>query len=175
MLFRSNFAGFSIFKLEVRIRTSSTGRPGACAAAILAPTNLAISSGVSIVASCAPVGSLAPGGDLPVGRFCTYKSLSLLLGSGEGEGNMACCPGLGGEPPPLPPAPPAAGSGGSSGSGGGLEGGIADHLSLLVGGTGASQMGLWRAGPTGSGVVQQVLMEHWYWGVWPDCARAVAV
>jgi len=78
ILFPSNFVGFSIFNLEVRIHTSSASLHGACTAAIPTPTNLAISSGMSIVASCAPVGSLAPGGDLPVGRFCTFKSSSLI-------------------------------------------------------------------------------------------------
>jgi len=151
MLFLSNIAGFSIFNLEVRIHTLSAGCPRACAATIPAPTNLAITSGVSIVASCAPIGSLALGGGLSVGRFCTYKLSSLSLGSGEGEGDMAGCPGLGREPPPLPPTPPVAGSGGSSGSGGGLKGGIADRLCLRVGSMGVSWMGLRSASRTGSG------------------------
>jgi len=131
MLFPSNFGGFSIFNLKVRIRTSLAGRPGACVATIPAPTNLTISSGVSIVASCAPVGSLAPGGGLPVGRFCTYRSSSLSLGGGEGEGELTGRFGTCGGPPPLPPAPLSVSG---SGSGGGLEGGMACGRSLQVGG-----------------------------------------
>jgi len=74
----------------------------------------------------------------------------LLLGGSEGEGDMASCSGLGGEPPPLPPVPQTAGSGGSGGFGGGLEGGIADRLSLRVGVMGVSWMGLRSAGRSGS-------------------------
>lgn len=137
MLLPSNFAGFSIFSLEVRICASSTGRPGACAAVIPAPTYLAISSGVSIVASCAPISSLAPCGGLSIGRFCTYKSPSLLLGGGEGKGKGEPTSHLDpcGGPLPLAPAPPSVGGGGS---GGGLEGGMACHRSLRVGGLGGS-------------------------------------
>ena len=80
--------------------------PTACAAAIPAPTSWAISPGVSMVASRFWVGSLAPGGGLPVGRFRSYRSLSSSLGGGEGEGGAPLCGGLGGGPPlPAPPVP----------------------------------------------------------------------
>jgi len=130
-LFPLNFSGFFFFSLEVWIRALFAGPSEPRAAVILAPTNLAISSGMSMVASCAPIGSLVSGGGLPAGRFCTYRSSSSSLGGGEREGDTAGCPGLGGEPPPLPPVLPVAGSGGSSGSGVGLDGGIAERLSLI--------------------------------------------
>jgi len=104
-----------------------------------------------MVASCVLVGSLASDRGLPTGRFCIYRSSLSSLGGGEGERGGAGHPGLGGEPPPLPPAPPAAGSSGSGGSDGRLEGGIADHLNLQVGGTTGSWMGLRSTGHTGSG------------------------
>jgi len=68
--FPSNFAGFSIFNLEVLGRGSACGA-GNCAATIPAPTNQAISSGVSMVAGRSRVGSSAPGGALPIGRYCS--------------------------------------------------------------------------------------------------------
>jgi len=59
-----------------------------------------------MVASWSWVGSLAPGGGLPVGRFRSYRSSSSSLGGGEGEGGAPLCGGLGGGPPfPAPPAP----------------------------------------------------------------------
>jgi len=66
--FLSNFAGFSIFNLEV-LTWGSVGHAGTCAAAIPAPANRAISSGVSMVASRSQVGSSVLGGGLPIGRF----------------------------------------------------------------------------------------------------------
>jgi len=102
------------------------------------------------VASCVPVGSLAPGRGLPAGRFCTYRSSSSPLDGGKGEGDLDGYPGLGGDPPPCPPLPPAAGHGGSSGSGG-LDGGSAGHLYLHAGEAGASRMGLRSVGRAGSG------------------------
>jgi len=101
-----------------------------------------------MVASCGSVGSIVPGGGLPVGRFCTYKSSSPSLGGGECEGDPPRCTGLGGDPFPLPPAPPTAGIGGS---GGGLDGGTAARLILLVGGAGLSLTGLRSSGRVGSG------------------------
>jgi len=106
---------------------------------------------VSIVASCALVGSLDSGRGLSAGRFCTYKPSSSSLGGGEDAGDSASCLGFGGEPPPLPPLLPAADNGGSGGSRGGLEGGIADRLSLRVGRKGESWMELWSVSRTGSG------------------------
>jgi len=97
-LLPSNFAGFSIFNLDVRIWASLTGCPVACAAAIPAPTSWAISPGVSMVASWSWVGSLAPGGGLTVGRFRSYRSLSPSLGGDEGDGNAPLRGGLGGGP-----------------------------------------------------------------------------
>jgi len=146
-------SGCSIFSLEVWIRASFAGRSRPHAAAIPAPTNLVISSGMSMVASWASIGSLASAGGLPVGRFHWYRSSSLssLLGGGEGEGDTTLRLGLGGEPPPLPPVPLAAGSGGSGGSGGGLEGGTTDRLCLRPGEIGVSRRGLRRAGRIGSG------------------------
>ena len=66
--FPSNFAGFSIFSLVV-LTCSSVGHAGRRAAAIPAPTNRAISSSVSMVASRSWVGSSVLGGGLPIGRF----------------------------------------------------------------------------------------------------------
>ena len=135
----------------MRTHASFPARSGAWAAAIPAPTSLAISSGVSIVASCALVGSLVCGGGLPAGEPGRYKWSSLsLLGGGEGEGDAAGLLDLGGEPPPLPPVPPTVGSGGSGGSGG-LDAGIAGRRSLLVVGAGVSRMGLRSAEWTGRG------------------------
>jgi len=61
--FLSNFAGFSIFSLEV-LTCGSAGHAGIRAAAIPAPTNRAISSGVSMVASRSWVGSSVFSGGL---------------------------------------------------------------------------------------------------------------
>ena len=157
-LFPSNFLGLSIFSLGVFIRLAGcSGLSGTRAAAIPAPTSLTISSGVSMVVTCACVGSLVPGGGLPTGRFCAYKSLSLslsLLGSGEdegeGEGEPTGCWGPRGGPIPPPPVVPTAGSSGRSGSGG-LDGGMADRLRLWVAGVGASRTGLRRIGRLGKG------------------------
>jgi len=147
-LFPSNFPGFSIFSLEVGIWGSFTG--GSRTAAIPAPTSLAISSRVSMVASCALMGSLVFGGGLRAGRFWVFRSSSYVLGSGEGEGDPAGRLGPGGIPPPLPPVPPVAGHGGSSVSGG-LDGGSAGRLCLHKRRAGMSRMGLWSAGCLGSG------------------------
>jgi len=120
--------------------------------AIPAPTNLAISSGVSMVATCARVGSLVPGGGLPVGRFWAYRSSSPSLGGGEGEGEgePIGCWGLCGGLVPPPPVAPAALTSGRGGSGG-LDGGIAGNLCLRVAGAGASRIGLLRIGRFGKG------------------------
>ena len=110
-LFLSNLSGFSIFSLEVWIRASVAGRSVPLAAVIPPPTNLAISSGVSMVASWASVGSLVPGESLPIGRFHSYRSLSPLsssLGGGGGEGDTAGLFSLLGGPLPSPPVPPVA-------------------------------------------------------------------
>ena len=149
-LLPSNFLGFSIISLDAFIRASFAGHSGACAAAIPTPTSFAISSSISIVAICALVGSLVPDGGIPMGRFCTYKSLSSLLGGGEGKGDLGGRPGLGGVLPPLPPPPPAIGHGGSGGSGG-LDSRSAGCLCLHAGKVGASQIGLRRVGCAGSG------------------------
>jgi len=102
-----------------------------------------------MVASCILVGSPEFDGGLPVGKFCTYRSSSL-LDRGKGKGDAAGRLGLGGEPLPLPPVPPAVGSGGSGGSGG-LDAGIAGRHSLLMGGAGVSRIGLRSAGGTWRG------------------------
>jgi len=149
-LFRSNFLGFSIFSLKAFIWALFAGLSGARAATIPAPTSLAISSSVSIVASYALVGSPAPVGGLPAERFCMYRSSSSPLGGVKGEGDLDGCPGLAGDPLPLPPLPPAAGHSGSSGSGV-LDGGSAGRLCLHTGEAGASRIGLWSVGRTGSG------------------------
>jgi len=101
-----------------------------------------------MVASWVLVGSLVPGGGLPAGMFCTYRSSSPSLEGGKGDPTGG--PGHGGDPPRLPPAPPTAGSGGSGGSSG-LDGGTAARLCLRVGGAGASRIGLQRTGRIGSG------------------------
>jgi len=103
-LFLSNFAGFSIFNLDVCIWASLAGCPTACTAAIPAPTSWAISPGVSIVASWSWIGSLVPGGGLPVGRFLSYRSLLFSLGGVEGKGDTALRGGLGRDPPLPDPA-----------------------------------------------------------------------
>jgi len=94
------------------------------------------------------VGSVVPGGGLPVGWFYTYKSSSPSLGGGEGEGDPPSCPGLGGDPFPLHPAPPAVGIGGS---GGGVDSGTAARLVLQIGGAGLSWTGLRSSGRVGNG------------------------
>jgi len=147
-LFPSNFLGFSIFSLEVCTQATFAGCSTCCATAIPAPTSLAISPGVSMVASCGSVGSVVPGGGLPVGRFSTYKSSSPSLGGGKGEGDPPRCPDLGGDPFPLPPMPSTASIGGS---GGGLDGGTAAHLVLPVAGAGLSWTRLRSSGCVGSG------------------------
>ena len=87
-------------------RAPLSGCSMACAAAIPAPTSWAISPGVSMVTSRSWVGSLAPGGGLPVGKFRSYRSLSPSIGGCEGEGGVTLCGGLGGGPPlPAPPVP----------------------------------------------------------------------
>jgi len=134
----------------VVIQASFAGLSGACAAEIPAPTSLAFSSGVSIVAICVLYGSLVPGGGLPVGRFSTYRSSSSPLASGEGKRDLDGCPGLGGILPPLPPMPPAASYGGSSRSGG-HDGGSAGRLCLCAGEAGVSRIGLWSVGRAGIG------------------------
>ena len=149
-LFPSNFSEFSIFSLEAFIRFPFAGCSGARAAAIPAPTSLAISSGVSIVATSPLVGSLVPGGSLHGGRFCTYIPLSSSLDNGEGEGDFDGRPGLGGVLAPLPPQPVAVGHGGSGGSSG-LDGRSAGRLCLRAGEAGASQTGLRSIGRHGSG------------------------
>jgi len=151
-LFLSNFSGFSIFSLEVFTWFAGcSALSGTCAAAIPAPTSLAISSGVSIVATCAHVGSLVPGGGLPVARVCTYRSSSSPLGGGEGEGEAEGEPasrsGPCGGPVPPPPVVPTAGNSGS----GGLDGGMAGRLCLRVAGVGASRIWLRRTGCLGKG------------------------
>jgi len=149
-LFPSNFSGFSIFSLEVLIRASFAGHSGARAAAIPAPTSLAISSGVSIVANWALVGSPVPDGGLPAVRFCMYRLSSSLPRDGMGKGDLDSRSDLGGVPPPLSPLPPAAGHGGSSGSDG-LVGGSAGRLCLRAWEAEASQIGLRSVGWAGSG------------------------
>jgi len=135
----------------VRIRASFSACSGARVAAIPVPTSLAISSGVSIVASCALVGSSVSGGGFPAGGPGRYWLSSLSsLGGGEGDGDAAGLLDLGGEPPHLPPVPPAVGSGGSGGSGR-LDTGIAGRRSLLVGGAGVSRTGLQSAERTRRG------------------------
>jgi len=129
-----------------------SGLSGPRAAAIPVPTNLAISSGVSLVATCAQVGSLVPGGGLPVGRFWAYRSSSPSLGGGDGDGEgelIGCWDLCGGLVPP-PPVVPAVVTSGRSGSGG-LDGGIAGRLCLRVAGAGASPIGLLRIGHLGKG------------------------
>jgi len=149
-LFPSNFSVFSIFCLEPFIRPSFAGRSGARAAAIPAPTSLAISSGVVLVAIGVLVGSLVPGWGLPVGRFCMYKSSSSPLGSGEGKGDLDGCPGPGGILPPLPPPPLAIGHSGSGGSSR-LDGGSVARLCLRAGNVGTSRIGVRSVGRDGSG------------------------
>jgi len=107
--FPSNFAGFSIFNLEVVILASFAGCFRVHAAVIPAPTSLAVSAGVSMVANCPSVGRFVSGGGFPVGRFRSYRSSSSVsspLGGGEGDGDTAGLHGLQGGPPP-PPVPPA--------------------------------------------------------------------
>ena len=154
-LFLSNFPGFSIFSLEVFIRFAGcSGLSATRATAISAPTSLAISSGVSIVATCARIGSLVPGGGLPAGRFGTYRASSSPLGGGEGEGEgegeLTDCWGPSGGPVPPPPVVPTAGNSGR-GSSGGLDGGLAGRHYLQVAGVGASRIGLRRIGRLGKG------------------------
>ena len=131
---------------------SGLSRPRA--AAIPALTSLAISSGVSIVATCTHVGSLVPGGGLPTGRFCTYRSSSSQLGGGEGEGEgegePTGCWGPCGGPVPPPPVVPTAGNGGRGGSGW-PDGGMAGRLYLRVAGVGACRIGLRSTGRLGKG------------------------
>ena len=92
--------------LEVCTWAPLSGYSMACAATIPAATSWAIFPGVSMVASQSWVGSLAPGGGLPVGRFRSYRLLSSLLGGGKGEGGAPLCGGLGGGPPlSAPPVP----------------------------------------------------------------------
>ena len=151
-LFPSNFSGFSIFNLEVSILGPFTGGSACPAAPIPAPTSLAISSGVNMVASCVLMGSAVPGGCLPVGRFCMNRSSSFSLGGGkgEGEGEPTGWLGPGGGPVLPPPAFLTAGNGGSGGSGG-LDGGMVGRLCLRVVGAGVSRIGLWRVGRIGKG------------------------
>jgi len=152
-LFPSNFSGFSIFSLEVFIWfLGCLGLSGTLAAAIPAPTSLAISSGMSMVATCAHVGSLVPGGGLPGGRFCTYRSSSSPLGGGEGEGEGEPTARWGpcGGPIPPPPVAPTVGNSERGGSGG-LDGGMAGRLCLRAAGVEASRIGLRRIGRLGKG------------------------
>jgi len=107
--FPSNFSGFSNFNLEVVILASFTGCFRVYAAVIPAPTNLAVSAGVSMVANCPSIGSFVSGGGFPVGRFCSYRSSSSVsspLGRCEGDRDTAgLCSLRGGPlPPPVPPA-----------------------------------------------------------------------
>jgi len=105
-----------------------------------------------MVATCVCVGSLVPGGGLPAGRFCTYRSSLSLLGGGkgEGEGELTARWGPCGGPVPPPPVAPTAGNRERGGSGG-LDGGMADRLCLRAAGMGASWIGLWRIGHLGKG------------------------
>ena len=105
-----------------------------------------------MVATCTRVGSLVPGGDLPAGRFCGYRSSLSLLGSseGDGKGELTARWGPCGGPIHPPPVAPTAGSSERGGSGG-LEGGMADHLCLRAAGVGASRIGLRRIGRLGKG------------------------